>query len=230
MSAEIYWLGRAAYAPTWALQERLRRRVHDGGPETLLLCEHEPVITLGHSARSADVLVDDGVLAARHIERVTTTRGGQVTYHGPGQLVAYPIVRLRGGVVRHVEALGEAVVRLAREHEVAAVWSRSPVGVFVGPRKLAAIGIHIQRRVAIHGLAMNVTAQATEPFRQGLFVPCGAAGQETTSLSEEAGRSLPVAELVEPLARALCRTLQLPPVPIVAETNVSLLSRLQVVE
>ena len=104
------WLGRADYESTWTLQERLRQRVLAGGPEVLLLCEHPPVLTLGKSATSTEVLADEATLATHGIAVVRSSRGGKVTYHGPGQLVVYPIVRLRHGLVRHIESLAGAAV------------------------------------------------------------------------------------------------------------------------
>ncbi len=248
----IYWLGRSPYRLTWDLQERLRRRVLAGGPDTLLLCEHDPVITLGRSASESDILADEATLAAAHIERVRTSRGGQVTYHGPGQLVAYPVVRLTRGVLAHVIALGEAAAQVAAQLGVSARFCRDPVGVFVGStqqteapyraeRKLAAIGVQIKRRVAIHGLALNVTAEATHPFRRGLFLPCGEVGRVVTSLAEErsevtfrtshpGAKEVGVFDLVEPLAHSLCRSLGALFVPVVEISTLSLISSLPSVE
>ncbi|MFO0573930.1 MAG: lipoyl(octanoyl) transferase LipB [Polyangia bacterium] len=187
---ELIWLGRAPYSPTWALQEQLRRRVLGGGREAILLCEHPPVLTLGRSAQAGDVLALAAAQAAG-VEVVRTSRGGQVTYHGPGQLVVYPVVRLRRGVLRHIEWLAAAAVAVAAEHGIAARFERARVGVWVGDRKLAALGVHVERRVAVHGLALNVTAEASAAFRRGWFVPCGLAGGQVTSLEESAPPSLP---------------------------------------
>lgn len=181
---QIYYLGRVPYRPTWELQERLRTQVQAGGPEVLLLCEHSPVLTLGKSATESDILAETSRLDADGIEQVRTTRGGQVTYHGPGQLVVYPIVRLRQGVLAHIEWLAAAAIGVAARFGVAAEFSREHVGVWTGGRKLAAVGVHISRRVAIHGLAMNIQEEATSAFRSGWFVPCGEAGAAAISLEE----------------------------------------------
>lgn len=202
---ELFWLGRAEYAPTWALQEQLRRRVLAGGREAVLLCEHPPVLTLGRSAQAADVLALAAAQAAG-VEVVRTSRGGQVTYHGPGQLVVYPVVRLRRGVLRHIEWLAAAAVAVAAEHGIDARFERARVGVWVGDRKLAALGVHVERRVAVHGLALNVTAEASAAFRRGWFVPCGLAGGQVTSLEESAPPSrspVAVRAAAERMARAL---------------------------
>ena len=108
------------FAETAALQERLRADVLGGaGPETLLFCEHEPVITLGRSARPANVLASADELARRGVTLAQASRGGDVTYHGPGQLVGYPVVRLRGGVVAHMTAMARAIGRVLAELGVA---------------------------------------------------------------------------------------------------------------
>lgn len=182
---DAYWLGRADYESTWALQERLRQRVLAGGPEVLLLCEHPPVLTLGKSAAAAEVTTEAATLSAHGVAIVRSSRGGKVTYHGPGQLVVYPIVRLRQGLVHYIEALAGAAVAVAARLGIAARFERERVGVFVGARKLAAIGVHVTRRVTIHGMALNVTAEATAAFRQGWFLPCGELGGQVTSLAEE---------------------------------------------
>src|SRR5580692_4879933 len=107
------WLGRAPFAETTALQERLRAAVLSGeGSETLLFCEHDPVITLGRSAGRTNILATGPELAQRGVSVEQASRGGDVTYHGPGQLVGYPVVRLRGGVVDHMTAMARAIARV----------------------------------------------------------------------------------------------------------------------
>lgn len=239
---ELYWLGRADYEPTWALQERLRRRVLLGGPEAILLCEHPPVLTLGRSASGADLLIDEAGLQTAGVAVVRTSRGGQVTYHGPGQLVAYPIVRLRRGVLRHVEWLADAAIAVAAGHGIPAAFDRAHVGVWSDGRKLAAIGVHIERRVAVHGLALNVTKESTAAFRRGWFVPCGLVGGQVTSLEESAsgsatgssGTGLSVRDAAGSLAHALCESLvgqgeargSGPLRPALQETTLALLSKM----
>lgn len=208
---ELFWLGRADYEPTWALQERLRRRVHAGGREAVLFCEHPPVLTLGRSAQAADLLAGEAALATAGVQVVRTSRGGQVTYHGPGQLVVYPVVRLRRGVLHHIEWLAAAAIETASEHGIAARFERAHVGVWVGAAKLAALGVHIERRVAVHGLSLNVTREATSAFRHGWFVPCGLVGSQVTSLEEAASSAVTgatpptVRAVAAQMARALAR-------------------------
>jgi lipoyl(octanoyl) transferase len=170
------------FAPTAALQERLRADLLAGrGPETLLLLEHDPVITLGRSARPEHVHLPEPELARRGISLVQTSRGGDVTYHGPGQLVGYPIVRLRAGVVGHMTAMARALAAVLAEQNVDARWRRDAPGLWVGDAKICAFGVHVRQRVAIHGFALNV---APDLAAFELIVPCGIAGVRTTSLAE----------------------------------------------
>ncbi len=177
------WLGRVPFAATARQQERLRAAVIAGvGPETLLLCEHGPVITLGRSARRANVLASTATLAARDVAVVETARGGDVTYHGPGQLVGYPVVRLRRGVVGHVTAMAHAVADVLAGLGIAAVWRRDRPGLWVGDAKICAVGVHVRQRVAIHGFALNVS---NGPDGFDLIVPCGLPDARVTSIARE---------------------------------------------
>jgi lipoate-protein ligase B len=202
----LHWtfVGRVGYRAAETLQERLRRRILDGdaAAERLLLVEHDPVITLGRAARRADVLAPEDELSVAGIELARSSRGGGVTYHGPGQLVAYPVVRLQRGVVAHVEAMAAAVVAVARAHGIDARFRRDCPGVWAGDAKLAAIGVHVHRRVAIHGVALNV---ATDLAAFARIVPCGMPGARTTSLALASGRPMTVAEVAPQLGDALAR-------------------------
>ena len=200
------WLGRIGYRAAETLQETLRRQLLDGdqNAERLLLLEHDPVITLGRAARRENVLLSEEALRARGVELVQSTRGGDVTYHGPGQLVAYPVMRLASGVVAHVQAMADAVIAVAAQHGIAAEFRRDCPGVWVGADKLAAFGIHVHRRVAIHGVALNVST-ALDAFQ--LIVPCGLAGTRATSLVALTGRALSVEALAAPFADAFARSL-----------------------
>jgi lipoate-protein ligase B len=198
------WLGRIGYREAAALQEQLRARILDGddAAETLLLCEHDPVITLGRGARAEHVLAAPEVLRARGVSVERSTRGGDVTYHGPGQLVAYPVVRLSRGVVAHVEAMAAAAIEVARAHGAQARFRRDCPGVWVGDDKLAAFGVHVHRRVAIHGVALNVST-ALDAFE--LIVPCGLRNTRATSLAALTGRALEPEPLARPFAEAFAR-------------------------
>lgn len=147
------------------------------GEEALLLVEHEPVVTLGRSAKRQHLLFAPEQFAERGVELVETSRGGDVTYHGPGQLVGYPVMRLQAGVLGHVRGMLEGVADVARELGVDAQFRRECPGLWVDDAKLCAVGVHIRRAVAIHGFALNVA--------EGLFgfqwiVPCGLSAPVTS--------------------------------------------------
>jgi lipoyl(octanoyl) transferase len=208
-----HWLGRVRYGEAHGLQERLlEARVRGEIGDTLLLLEHEPVITLGRSAQGANVLVPRARLDALGVELHETGRGGDVTYHGPGQLVAYPIFDLspdRCDVRRYVRDLARVMIALARDHGVEAGFvegDKKLVGVWVdeasparwaGPEgarlaKLGAIGVRLSRWVTMHGFALNVS---TDLSGFGLIVPCGIAEHGVTSLAA-LGRTPPGVEEV----------------------------------
>ncbi len=198
--------GRMAYAAAVALQRDLaRRRAADEIPDTLVLLEHPPVITLGRNAKPENLLAGEAELAARGVELAECDRGGDVTYHGPGQLVGYPIFDLRAcarpaflppktgrlelGPVDFVRALEEALIRAARDAGVATRRIPGLTGVWTAAepaRKLAAIGIHVARGVTTHGFALNV---GDELANFSLIVPCGIGDRGVTSLQRESGRA-----------------------------------------
>jgi lipoate-protein ligase B len=195
-------LGRGVpFAPAAALQERLRGDLLAGiGPETLLLLEHAPVITLGRSASPANVLAPAAELARRGIDLVPTSRGGDVTYHGPGQLVGYPIVRLRGGVVAHMTGMARAIAAVLAEYGIDARWRREAAGLWVGDAKICAFGVHVRSRVTMHGFALNVAADLSS-FE--LIVPCGIAGARTTSMAALGVAPPPLEDLAAAIAGRL---------------------------
>ena len=205
------WLGRVEYADAVARMERLRARILDGDAtaETLLLLEHPATITMGRRTRPENLLATPEELAARGVAVVRSSRGGDVTYHGPGQLVVYPVVRLVDGVVAHVERLAQAAVDVAAQHGVTARFDRDCPGVWTPDAKLAAIGVHVHRRVAIHGLALNVNT-ALDHF--SLIVPCGLSNRRVTSIAAESHTTpdLPsvAAEFAATFARLSGRTLR----------------------
>lgn len=188
------WLGRVAYRDAWDLQKALAAaRASDDIPDQLLLLEHPPVLTLGRQADGAHVLAPAPMLEARGIEVIRVERGGEVTYHGPGQLVAYPIVKLadRGVYLReYVRALEGAMADACAAEGVAAGRREGHPGCWVDaegplPRKIGALGVRVERGVAYHGIALNVTT-ALADF--GLIDPCGMPGLRSTSIAAELGR------------------------------------------
>lgn len=190
------WLGRVRYAPAEALQERLRTAVKTGdGNEHLLLLEHEPVFTVGRNASHDDIVADAGWRERHGVEVHDTKRGGKVTYHGPGQLVGYPILDLnpdRRDVRRYVHDLQEVLIRTLAELDITA-WRRAGkdhVGVWVGsethPAKIASIGVHLSRWVTAHGFALNVS---TALDRFDGIVACGLPSVRMTSVAQERDRA-----------------------------------------
>ena len=189
------WLGRIAYREAWELQKRLvDARVPDAIPDTLLLLEHEAVLTLGRNADEAHVLASPRELRRRGVEVIRVERGGEVTYHGPGQLVAYPILRLghRGILIRPlVRALEEAMIETCGALGVGATRRDGHPGCWViedgrPPRKIGALGIRVERGVSYHGIALNVDPDLRE-FE--LIDACGMPGGISTSIAEELGRT-----------------------------------------
>jgi lipoyl(octanoyl) transferase len=200
-------LGRAAYEPTVRLQKRLVAEVKAADPEQayLVLVEHDPpVITLGRGAKDAGhVLVPEDQLVREGIEVHASSRGGDVTYHGPGQLVAYPILRLDlhgRDVHRYLRDLEEVVIRLLARFGVAGERMEGLTGVWVGHYKIAAIGVAISRWVTYHGLALNVEPNLSH---FGLIVPCGIRDKGVTSLARVLGRPVTVAEVKRPLVECV---------------------------
>ena len=204
MTFQVQDLGRVGYLQAFDRQRATHEEVLGGGPNTLLLVEHPPVLTLGASFHQENLLQSAEEYRARGITVEVTDRGGDVTYHGPGQLVAYPIFRLEEigkDLHRYLRDLESAVIATAAAFGVEA--GRNPVntGVWVGNRKLCAMGIKIRRWVSMHGLALNCDVDLA-PF--GLIVPCGiGGGYGVTSLSEETGRRVTVDEAKPILVDAL---------------------------
>jgi len=184
---QVHRLGRVPYGPTHALQERLVRARQSGAiPDTLLLLEHEPVVTLGRGAHAEHLLRSREWLTDHGIEVHETGRGGDVTYHGPGQLVAYPILDLspdRRDVRRYVRDLEEWMIRIAGAFGVRAGREPGLNGAWVdGARKIGAVGVRISRWVTMHGIALNVRPSLAH---FGYIVPCGIQGRGVTSLHLE---------------------------------------------
>jgi lipoyl(octanoyl) transferase len=192
---EVRRLGRVPYAEGVGLQQALVEERRAGRiPDTLLLLEHPPVVTLGVKARrsTANLRTDAAGLAARGVELYESGRGGDVTYHGPGQLVGYPILDLRPDrcdVHRYVRDLEEVLIRTVREYGPDAQRMPGLTGVWVRDEKVAAIGVRISRWITSHGFALNV---ATDLAFFGLIVPCGIEDKGVTSLAALLGREVSI--------------------------------------
>jgi len=194
-------LGRVRYADALDLQARLVRERRAGAiPDTLLLLEHDPVFTLGRNARRENLLLSAEALRERGFDVFETGRGGDVTYHGPGQVVGYPILDLspdRQDVHRYVRDLEEVMIRTCADYGVEAGRVAGLTGVWVGADKIGAIGVRISRWVTSHGFAYNVS---TDLAAFDLIVPCGIRGRGVTSLALLLGREAPLAEVEDRLA------------------------------
>ncbi len=202
--AQTLWLGRRPYDEVYELQRTLvEERRYGAAPDTLILCEHDPVITVGRRLAAKDNILDQAFPV------VEIERGGDVTYHGPGQLVAYPIVQLGEGerdLHRYLRNLEQAILDVLAELGLAGRRSEGYTGAWVGERKVASIGIAVRRWVTFHGLALNVS---TDLSHFATMHPCGLPATVMTSLSAELGRAVTVAEiaprLVDRLGAALGR-------------------------
>jgi lipoyl(octanoyl) transferase len=223
-SCKIFELGLIGYAEAYELQKRLvAGRKADATGDVLLLCEHTPVITQGRNGKREHLLVSENVLRQRNVEFFETSRGGDVTYHGPGQLVGYPILQLgaiRKDVVWYVRMLEEVMIRTTAEFGITAQREEGKTGIWVAgeekeftqssqktqssqsgsiaAEKLGAIGVHISRWVTSHGFAYNV---ATDLRNFDLIVPCGIAGRKATSLEKLLGRAVKMEEVAPKLVR-----------------------------
>jgi lipoyl(octanoyl) transferase len=211
-SLTAYSLGRIAYAEAHALQERLVEARKTGAVgDTLLLLEHPNVITLGRAAKREHVLLSGEQLSAGGYDLHETGRGGDVTFHGPGQLVAYPIVDLkpdRQDVRRYVRDLEETMIRVCADYGLDAKRVDGLNGAWIGERKVGAVGVRISQWITMHGFALNVS---TDLSSFSAIVPCGIADRGVTSLGRELGRALALAEVEERVVRHFAALLEAEP-------------------
>jgi lipoyl(octanoyl) transferase len=216
MILNLIHLGRVDYAAALDLQKRLvDARYAQSIGNTLVLLEHPPVLTLGRNSNRSNILASDELLARRGVEIHEINRGGDVTYHGPGQLVGYPIIDLRSfiprlGAVEYVRLLEEALIRACGNFGISAqrVAGRTGVWTIAGgsipEKKIAAIGVHIARGITSHGFALNVTTDLRD---FDLIVPCGISDRSVTSLDleTESGSSIHPAPNMENAIHAVAR-------------------------
>jgi lipoyl(octanoyl) transferase len=207
-------IGLIGYAEAYALQKRIvAARKADAIEDVLLLCQHPHVITQGRNGKREHLLASENVLRQKGVEFYETSRGGDITYHGPGQIVGYPILHLatiRRDVVWYVRMLEEVMIRASGDFSVLATREAGKTGVWVaaekeltqraprGTEKLGAIGVHISRWVTSHGFAYNVS---TDLRFFDLIVPCGIAGRKATSLEKLLGRGVDSREVAARLAQ-----------------------------
>jgi lipoyl(octanoyl) transferase len=216
-SCFIVDVGLIAYAEAWELQKRLVTARKNGAiGDVLLLCEHPHVITLGRNGKREHLLASEQVLRQKGVEFHSSDRGGDITYHGPGQLVGYPILNLaaiRKDVVWYVRMLEEVMIRATAEFGITAERVAGKTGIWVRgtasdsnasantEEKLGAIGVHISRWVTSHGFAYNVS---TDLRYFDLIVPCGITGRKATSLEKILERAVTLKQAVQPVVRNFC--------------------------
>ena len=196
------WLGRVPYEPTWRAMQQFTEQRDADTPDELWLLEHEPVFTLGMNADAGHVL------NAGDIPVIKIDRGGQVTYHGPGQLVVYPLIDIRRaglGVRDLITAMERAVIEYCASLGIEAAIKQGAPGVYVSNSKIASVGIRIRRGSSYHGLAFNVDMEL-EPFQR--INPCGYAGLQMTQLSELGHGGVSVESVGRTFAPFLTRALQ----------------------
>ncbi len=217
--AHLLDLGRRRYGDVLALQREIHAGVADGSqPDTWIVVEHEPVVTLGRSAKRANLLLSGEVLAAQGIDCFEIERGGDITYHGPGQVVIYPIVRLERfrEVVPLVSALECAVVDALAQFGIAGHTRSEHRGVYVGDNAICAVGLAIKRMTSLHGIALNV---GTALDYDRLITPCGTPQFGITSIARELGRDVRFDEGRTALIAGLARTFELRFVPATASAG-----------
>ena len=210
-TCRIIRAGVVDYREAWDWQVRIADGVRDGSqPETLLLLEHPHTYTRGRLAPDSDLLLDEATLAARGVAVVETDRGGLITYHGPGQLVAYPIILLRGrgGPHWYVRTLERVIISVLAEFGLDATTVDGRTGVWTGDgqRKIAAIGVKIAGGVAYHGFAINVDPDLT--MFDGI-IPCGITDRAVTSMAAELDAAGDIGAVADRVARRFCGALDL---------------------
>lgn len=199
MSEREVWLvnlGVEDYVPVWDLQKRLVAAKVAGWPgDVLLLLEHRPVFTLGRQHEARDLLVTPDFLAGQGIPRVPIERGGKITYHGPGQIVGYPILDLhhfKTDVRWYHRSLAETIIRTLADYGLSGEYDQSYPGVWVGGKKVCAFGSALKRWISYHGFALNVDPSLEH---WSWIIPCGLAGRDITTLKAELGHAPPLAEV-----------------------------------
>jgi lipoyl(octanoyl) transferase len=208
-NARLLDLGVRPYREVWELQHRVHEDVRDGRePDTWIVVEHMPVVTLGRQAKRENVFFSAEELARRGVDLVSIERGGDVTYHGPGQLVVYPIRRLERfrEVVPLVRALEAAAINVCARFGVRGERWSGHAGVWVGRNQVCAIGLAVQAMVSLHGIALNV---CNELDYDRIINPCGLTDRGITSLSAQTGRTIAVEEAKRVLLEEMARTFDL---------------------
>jgi lipoate-protein ligase B len=199
--------GRIGYAEALSLQRAAASALRSGaGPETLYLLEHAPVVTMGRRATADHLLLSPEEMAARGVELVETDRGGDVTFHGPGQVVGYPILDLRRrrlGAHTYLRFLEEVLIGVLATYGIRGFRDPEHTGVWTDAGKIAAMGIRVSGGVSLHGFALNVT---TDLGWFGMIVPCGIRGRAVASMDRVLGREVAIEGVMDRLAEAFAAT------------------------
>ncbi len=201
MNKNVAWslLGRISYSDCLDIQNKMQSDIISGKDSScghILLLEHDPVITVGKFGSEQNLLASQKVLIEKGIELVETNRGGDFTYHGPGQLVCYPVLNLKElglGVKKYVYLLEEVIIQTLGELEIDAERRDKFPGVWVGDSKIAFIGIYVKKHVSMHGFSLNITKQA-DAFSH--IVPCGITDLQITSISEILNREVELKDII----------------------------------
>ncbi|HKV52810.1 MAG TPA: lipoyl(octanoyl) transferase LipB [Gemmatimonadaceae bacterium] len=210
---DVVRLGLRPYAEILELQRALARAriARDVEHDVLLLVEHTPVVTLGRTAKASNLVASPDLLAARGVDRFEVERGGDVTFHGPGQLVGYPIIDLSGhkkDLHWYLRQLEESLIRALAQWHIAAERNPGLTGVWTGGRKIASIGVHARDWVTWHGFALNVSVDLSY---FDLMVPCGISGVVMTSVERETATRVAVADVSTSVAATLAEVFDLEP-------------------
>ncbi|MBN1828315.1 MAG: lipoyl(octanoyl) transferase LipB [Deltaproteobacteria bacterium] len=199
-----YWLGTVDYLETYELQQKLRRALIEGCiGDVVLLLEHNPVITIGKGGNIKNILVSESYLASRGVPVVRIDRGGDVTFHNPGQIVGYFIVHLESiGKTIHqfVRALEEAVIKVLAGFKIAGTIDPKHPGVWIGDKKICALGLNVNQGVTMHGFALNVNNNLGIT---SYMHPCGLSDKGVTSIAEQSSRPVETASVAALIVRAI---------------------------
>jgi len=188
----VYRLGQLEYGKAWNLQKALVKQISEGKRQSaLLLLEHNHVYTIGRTGSMADINTSEESLLNLGLSIYETDRGGQVTYHGPGQLIAYPIINIRalGGPHKYIRALEASIIKTLSDHNISGLTKDGQTGVWVADEKIAAIGVKISRGISFHGVSLNINPNL------GYFkhiIPCGLAGKHITSMESTLAKPMNV--------------------------------------
>ncbi|GBC96436.1 Octanoyltransferase [bacterium HR16] len=217
----VQWLGSVDYTSAWQYQCELVRQRREGAvPDTLLLLEHRPpVITLGRGSHAEHLLVPPQQLERLGIQLVETDRGGDITYHGPGQLVGYPILDLRQherDVHLYLRKLEEVIITALTHFGIVGHRKEGLTGVWVGEEKIAAIGIKVSHWITMHGFALNVCPDLSH---FDLIVPCGIRDKGVTSVQNLLGREVTLPEIFPPVVEAFAQAFSLQPAAVPAPAS-----------